>query len=334
MGENIIIENYNIHDVVKFQLVNENIRGIFHNFNPEYEYFKVNENLKLDFRITLTNKITESNRIDKKYTFRKNYKKWEIEIVEYKNSFIDIKIVPHLKGIYKVISYSALKSLYIRSLIYYCLIKKGSTLVHSSGININNKAYLFVGRPGVFKTSLLMDFLRNANATFLGEENTILHNGKIYSFPFHIKSLAFRIKHYKNENPQTIFHKLWQVSSLLSKSKIKLPISEPCKLDKVFFIEKNTDFSCVNSTLSSLHGKFVENELEELNIKCNLRLSAGIKDNLFSDFLIENNILSEIKNKLSEIFYNELTNCNIYNITMPNKYTPLLHNKILEIIEK
>lgn len=323
------IENYNIHNIIRFQLANRNLKGLFNDFNPEYEYFLVKEDVDPDFRITIANEFNNTNNKNIKYKFNKNYKKWNVEIIEYEHGFIDIYIVPKLTGFRRHMKYFTLKTIYIRSLIYYCLIRKGGTLIHSSGVNINNKAFLFVGRPGVFKTSLLMDIIKNTNATFLGEENTFLYNGKIYPFPFHYKSLLFRIKHYQDENPQTLFHKYWQVFSLFLPSKMDIPISKPIKLDTIFYVEKQQNYSCSSTKLSRLHDKLVKNEIEELNVKCNHRLSANIADNFFTDFLIENQIMYGIEKLLGSIFQKELKYCYLYDLKMPSKYQHFLYNKIL-----
>lgn len=327
-------ESYNIHDIISFKLVNDcKFGGFLQTINPEYEYFRVDERIEPCFRITVTDKIiTASKNINVKYKFRKDYNKWKVEIIEYKNGFIDLIIVPKLKGIRKLISYTALKNVYVRSLIYYCLINKGSTLLHASGINLNDKAYLFVGRPGVFKTSLLMDFMRKTKATFLGEENVLIHDGYIYGFPFHIRSLNYRIKHYKNEDAQTQLQKILQVLSLFSKIDIKLPISENCKLKKLFYIEKDTNFSCKKTTFNNIVNNLIKNEYSELSIKCNHRLSAGINDNYFIDYVKEKGMEKAIIMGLRKIFNRNVKNVDLYKIKMPNIYSSDIINFFLKEI--
>lgn len=77
-------ENYNIHNIISFQLVNDQAAGLLKNINPEYGYFRVAKEVDPDFRITISQSF---NKIDKrkslKYRFKKRYICWGIEILEY-----------------------------------------------------------------------------------------------------------------------------------------------------------------------------------------------------------------------------------------------------------
>lgn len=324
------LESFNVHDIIKFQLCNSGLKGFFTSLNPEYEYFKTNDNIEPDFRITVTKQIPKfKTKKGKKHIFRKCYEKWEVCIIEYDNGYIDLFIKPKLKGVRKLFSYTAIKNIYVRSLIYYCLIKKGGTLIHSSGVRIDGKSYLFVGRPGMFKTSILLDALRKKNAAFIGEENVIIHNRCLYAFPFHIRSLDFRLKHYKTEEPPTFLHRIIQVLYLFTQRSIHMNICSNSSVSKVFYLEKGKSFKSEESSLFSLTPKFIDNEIKELNIKCNPRLSAGIKDNHFTDYLIYTEQTEAIKNLLTDIFKKMFESVNLRLVRIPNEYRIELIDNIL-----
>jgi hypothetical protein len=327
------IENYNIHDIISFQLVNDTIHRLLQNFNPEYEYFRTEEKIIPDFRIRVTDHIPPIHTSDKaKHLFEKTYDKWHVQLAEYEDGFIELQIVPKLSGFRNLLSYTALKNIYVRSLIYYRLIKRNSTLIHSSGVSLNDKTFIFAGRPGVFKTSLLMDLLRNTNAKFLGEENILVHNGLAYPFPFHLRSLYFRLKHYKNEDPPTVAHKYLQVLSLFLKNKLSTKISEPAKIDNIFYVEKGDRYKCESTFHELMLSKFVENEYDELNIKCNPKFSLGVKKNFFTDYLHHNGSIGLVRSNLKNLFLKELLKSKVYNLTMPQTYSPELYLKIIKSI--
>ena len=329
MSHAVLIENYNIHNIISFQLVNSNAAGLLKNINPEYEYFRVEKEVDPDFRITIS-MSPKKNGEHKflKYRFEKRYASWEVGIFEYENGFVDLTIVPHLDGFRKLFEYSALKNLYVRSLLYYCLIKNGFTLIHSSAVNIRGEAYVFVGRPGVFKTSIIMDILRRPGSSFLGEENCVLKDGNIYAFPLNIQSLDYKIKYYKNENPPSSIRKFMLGLFLLKNKNYNISISNPCKPCKIFYLEKKVEFECEKIKLEDIIDKFTSNEIEEIEITPTHTFS-GISNNYFSEYLQWMGMMGFVKKTIRDIFIKDISNSDIYSVSMPRSYDPSLINEFL-----
>ena len=325
-------ENYNIHNIISFQIVNNNITGLLNKINPEYEYFKVDTEVDPDFRITVAKVFRNVDEIKSlKYKFKKKSTYWEAEILEHNNSFIELTIVPRLQGIRNLFQFTALKNIYVRSLLYYSLINKGCTLIHSSAVNINGKAYVFVGRPGVFKTSLIMDFLRQTGTSFLGEENVLLMDEKIYPFPLNIQSLSHKIKYYKHEDPPSYIHKLMLGLSLLKNKNINIPISNCCYPEKIFYLEKGNKFDYKKVKLENTIDKLVSNEIQEIDLNPTHSLS-GISNNYFSEYLHEFGLMEEIKEKIRNIFLNNFREVDFYSVSMPKSYDTKLINELLRRI--
>jgi hypothetical protein len=326
----MILEYFDIHNIIKFQLRNNNIAGFLKNTNPEYKYFTVDEHVDPDFRVTVS-KTFNANREEYgiKHAFKKRYPKWEVEILEYENGFVDVTIIPYVNGVRKFFEYSALKNLYVRSLLYYCLIRKGCTLIHSSAVNIKDEAYVFIGRPGAFKTSIIMDLLRQPETSFLGEENVLLSDEKIYPFPLNIHSLNHKIKYYKNEDPPSVIHKLFLGLSLLKNKTIDIPISKPCKTRKIFFLEKKNKFECIKNNLEDLIDKLILNEVEEIDITPTHTFS-GISNNCFSEYLHEIRTLDSLEEKLRNVFIKDISNVDMYSVSMPSSYEPGLISEFLK----
>ncbi len=330
-GLSLHIENYNIHDIIKFQIVNDGIHDLLKKSNPEYEYFKCKNEIEPDFKVTVSRNIGQTDYNDCiKHVFRKKYAKWEVEIKGYASGFINIILNPQLSGIRNIIKYSALKNVYIRSLLYYMLLDRKATLMHASGINIDGKSYLFVGRPGVFKTSILMDIMKSYNASFLGEENVLIKNGQVYSFPLNIRSLHYKLKNYKNEQHPSLLHKLFLGVSLFQRNITEMAISYPCPINKVFYLEKGNAFKCEKNNLKDLIEKFIDNEMQEITTPPTHALS-GITDNYFVDYLTDIGKMSFLENNLHNLFLNEMSDADIYSVTMPAKYDTKLVDMMMEV---
>jgi len=323
-------ENFNIHDLLRFQLINENTAGLFKSMNPEYEFFKVDNEVAPDFRISVSKALPSvDDKRPLKYRFRKEYAFWKVEILEYENGFIDLTIIPCLKSVRKLFVYSALKNIYVRSLLYYCLIKKGYTLIHSSAVNVKDMAYIFVGRPGVFKTSIVMDLLRKPDVGFLGEENVLLKDGMIYPFPLNIQSLNHKIKKYKNEAAPSFVHKLILGLSLLQKRRIDIAISTPCHPRKCFYLEKRDEFECTKVKLENVIDKLILNEIQEIDITPTHTFS-GISKNYFSDWLYEAGLMALMNEQLGNILVKNISNVDFYSVSMPGSYEPGIINEFLQ----
>jgi len=72
------------------------------------------------------------------------------------------------------------------------LANRGELLLHASGIGINGKGYVFVGRSGAGKSTLASNLASRQDVTILGEDQVALRyqNGSfwIYGTPWHINS--------------------------------------------------------------------------------------------------------------------------------------------------
>jgi len=325
-------EYYSIFNLLKLMLVNKNTSGLLKKINPEYEYFRIQKKINPDIAIKISkfpNQLSNTKCLIHK--FQAKYKKWEVEINEFDDGFIDLTIIPCLSGFRKTMEFLALKNLYVRSLIQYKLIEKGFTLIHASAVNINGNAYVFAGRPGVFKTSIIMDLLRQNGIQFLGEENVILKQGKIYPFPLNIQSLDYKIKFYETENPPSIVHKFMLGINLIRRKNYKIAISSPVQLNKIFFLEKSYKFVCKKQNIEKIINKLVWNEVEEINLTPTHTLS-GISNNHFSEYLQITGKINNFKKNIREIFIDNLNEeVGLYSVKVPENYSSSIVNNLIKV---
>ena len=153
-------ESYSIHDLCSFKLIS-NLRfgGFLADRNFEYQYFKVDDVYEPSFVIKVGDfkpSIDDAIYIDDKYFIRDNYLflkdsdgkcTWNIQIKDFDGPQNEIDINAVFKGFRKCIKYSALKNIFVRSLVFLHLISRNSALIHSSAVTFDGKAFLFVGRP-------------------------------------------------------------------------------------------------------------------------------------------------------------------------------------------
>ena len=175
-----------------------------------------------------------------------------------------------------------MKNIYVRSIIMHKILDSNSALVHSAAFSLNNKGIILAGRPGVFKTSILMDAIRKFNANYLGEENCIVSNKKVFPFPLNVDSIYYKIKKYVSEDPSGKFQKLklgFYLMKMKSKSS-KLKIAEPTDIDSIFFLVKGDSFKISILSIDEIIPELIENEVSELSIPPTHSLS-GIKYNYF-----------------------------------------------------
>ena len=188
---------------------------------------------------------------------------------------------------------------------------------------------------GVFKTSLVMDSIRDYNAQYFGEENILVNNDLVYPFPLNKSSFDYKLINFKNENADYKLQKYFLMMSLLfgKKFSFKIP-QEPSKIDKIFYLTKGESFSLKSIDRDKMIQNMIFNEISELNIPPTHNLS-GIKQTGFSeilkeyDNLIENSLNLNIISKMKTIFSRLITKSSLYEITMPNKYSKKLLNKII-----
>ena len=189
-------------------------------------------------------------------------------------------------------------------------------------------AYIFVGRPGVFKTSIIMDFLRRPDTRFLGEENVLLKDGMIHSFPLNIQSLDYKMKNYRNENAPSFVHKMKLGLYLLKNRRIEISISKPCQPSKCFYLEKGDKFSCAKVKLENLIDKLILNEIQEIDITPTHTFS-GISKNYFSQWLHEAGLMNFMKEQIGSILKQSFSNVDLYSVSMPGSYESGIINEFL-----
>ncbi len=174
--------------------------------------------------------------VDHKYYVKENFLycqdvwgpyKWKIEINGFEEGKTYIRFFSYGIDLKQLIAPGLLaESLILKQILAYHLHKKGHHLVHSASAVKDGNAYLFYGRGGAYKTTLMMNLLRsNEGWSFLGDDLVILGDRIVYNFPLFLGFFDYRFTHLDNEEI-SLLRKLGLVRYLLSFSKTKIKISD------------------------------------------------------------------------------------------------------------
>ncbi len=249
--------NYNIHNILKIQIILNKKFRFFNYINIEHRFFEV-ENLNNPDIILNIGKFEPSNKdcyiVDNKYYIKNNYfycndsagkTRWEVEIFGFESgdTIINLNIkIPGIRNLFPILS---AHNIFLGPLIDYKLSRNGYFLLHSAGLSKNNKAYLLAGMGGAFKTTLAMDFVRKAGFDFLGDERVILHEKDVWSYPVGLLSFGYRCKYLPTEKKRNFLDKInlirYNMNNYYHLSHVNVNTVGVSKLSALFFIGKHSE---------------------------------------------------------------------------------------------
>lgn len=209
------VQNYNIHDILKFRMCSDRKFGFRALQNLRFSCFEVEQVEKPDIVLNI-GKFTPSNEncylVDHKYHIRDNYfycrdsegkVGWEVEIKGLEQG--DTVINLHLSKQFQKQPADLLRiplffpQAFLLRIIEHKLSTTGYFLTHSAAVSKDNQAYLLSGRAGGFKTSLCMDFIRRGGFTCLGDDRVILQQDRVFGFPINSAIFEFMVKRLPDE---------------------------------------------------------------------------------------------------------------------------------------
>ena len=185
----------NIHKLLTIRIHSASIKEPTRDL--KYSNFISNENLNEPDIILNIGSFAPSTEgtvtIAHRYFIKENYfycndigekSHWEIEIFGLEKDKTIINFNGKHPGLKGFLFPSFLAQEFLIPLIEYKLIQKNCYLIHGGGVVNNEEGHIFIGRPGVWKTSIILDLIRTGNYQYLGDDRIIITgNGEILSFP-------------------------------------------------------------------------------------------------------------------------------------------------------
>lgn len=336
--------NYNIHNILKFRMVRDKKRDFMRDLNLEFSFFEVKDIDDPDIVLNI-GKFAPSNNdcylIDHKYHIKENYfyckdsggrAKWEVEIFGFEDGATTINYNGGIVGSKALFPDQVPQNIILQPLIEYKLGKKGYLLIHSAGISNSDKGYVLAGRPSAFKSTLMMDFVRKAGFSWLGDDRVIIHKDKVLSFPMTPITIDFKCKYLPTEEFRGFLDKIHLVKYLhhnVDCENCTAQISESTILEALLFIART------NKGAIKKRGVCLEEAVDKLveNNRAEMILVHFYKYMLAYSFVFPESEMAKYWDRLKQNLEQILKKISIYEIEIPEKYDLNVFNEIRKFVE-
>lgn len=345
----MIEKYYNIHNIIKFNVVDKNTFCGKGNFYKEYENFETVEKIdELDFTVYFE-KFTPSNQscyiTEEKYYIKEDYfycksdsykfGKWEFEMSGFESNNLTIRYSSNLIG------YFFTSQFIIDFPVHFKLNEKGYSIVHGSCVSKDNRALLFTARGGAGKTTIALNLMERG-FNLLGDDLTILNKGSVIGFLSPLNIFTYNLAPIVREKLGIKNKAVLELKNLLYKitgGNIKLfmqinandifkeSITDESELKSIFFLIPKDRFRVDHMNKKEL-------------IEC-LLINQKLDTPFFHSYLLEYSYMFP-ESKLSRYWerYKENLERNLpddiptYKVEVPQKYDSEVFEKILEVISK
>jgi hypothetical protein len=239
--------NYDIHGILTLQ-VNKPVRraAIPLNLHALSHFMIDKEPIDLTIRLNLADfneSLGECILVDHKYHIRRNYlfcrdesqnRQWKIEIKGLEEDRLSVQTKGNSCSLRDFFSPEKFEEfILLKQVINSQLLLRGYCLVSAGGIGNGKDGLLLFGRGGSYKTSLLMQLMRQGKLDFFGDDVVIISRNEIFSFPVYQELFKFRLQNMTREKFTTISRLHLLLSLMIKKDKSRLRIGGKCRLTKV-----------------------------------------------------------------------------------------------------
>lgn len=350
--------NYNIYNILKFQIMRDKTYSFKDLINLRFSTFQVNEIDKPDIVLNIE-KFSPTNKgcylIDRKYYVKENYfyckdsegkASWEVEIkgLEQNETVINFNVCNHL-SLYSLVNPNFLPQMLLMRMIEYKLCWKGCFLIHSAGICQDGEAYLLCGRGSSFKTTLCMDFVRKAGFSLLGDDRVILRGNQVFAFIADTSSpqlLQFQIEHLPTENAWTFLRRFVYLYYMFKNKHLVAStsnIASTAQLGAVFFIVRGGKEVKLEAISNSKHDQIItslvaNNRLEEFTRLKNYKINSApfLRYMQTYTFVFPNSFLANYEESLCAGLKSILKGKPMFQLQIPEEYHPEIFSKVYQLI--
>ena len=342
------IEYYNIHNIIKFQ-INKKGKGLFWNFNPEYEYFRVKHIDKPDIVVNVGDfkpELKGSYIVDGNYYIKKDYiffkdRDYNMEIRGIEECKpVEINIYPKPHGIRRLWPVLAIQNIFLRPLIEIVALKKNFIILHAASISDGGNAYLFAGRGGTGKTTIAMNLIKKGYH-YMGEERILIGDSRAYSYPLNRRLFEFWLTHMSDEYSFPILYRLRAFRRLTSDTRFTLNITKDAKIKRIYLIKKQKGRNILK--IEKTNNKFLVKDLVYNNLidleYGYMPFITGIRELQFNRliysylFINKNSVLSEEWRNFASIVNNIFLKVEKYSCTLPEHPNNDTYQKVMAHIQ-
>lgn len=351
------ILSYNIHNILKFQIIRDTAYNWRDRINLKFSYFEVDDVEAPDIILNIGKFVPSYEScysVDHRYYIKRNYLyckdsegvvDWEIQIDGLEDSRTVIHYYGKVRGISSLLNPDFLAQNFLLKIIEYKLYLKGYYLAHAGGVSKDGKGYILAGRGGSFKTTLCMDLIRKRGYKLLGDDRVLIGKGSAYSFPMSLWVFSYMLQHLDNENAWRFSHKL-DLLKRLRDSRLSIDFGfcehDPVKIVGLSFI---TRANINESTMQQVPGDDVSqklilnNRLEDYIDISSLGITSGpfLRYLLAYSYIFPDSPLARLFD-VSTVSYPEITQCfgnlTVFNVTIPKNYNERSSDQLCDIINQ
>lgn len=330
------ILNYNIHNILSFQINRKKCKDIIRDMNLPYSSFEIEHIEEPDIILNLGD-FSPSNEncyiIDHKWHVKSDYIycseriggiRFNIEIIGLDSKPTTINVSNNFRKFRQLILPSVLpQHIALRGLIDYKLLNKGYISVHAAAIANEGGAIIFLGRGGTFKTTLSMDYVRNLGYKFLGDDTVIVNKNDVLSYTVHSGMFEYRANKIQTEDYSRL-HKFKYLLYQRSKDRVSEYTVDDSKISSTYLIAKSSGKEMRAERLSKedvLAKTVISNRLENIRGLSVMNVSKGLYDYFTAySYIFPHSKIACYWDTYRSILSESLDNNEYYEIFLPRKY--------------
>jgi len=358
--------SYNIHDILKFQIIRDRGLDFGGLINLRFSCFQVEQVEKPDIILNIGRFVPANEDcylVDHKYYVKENYfycresegkANWEVEIIGFEqgDTTINLHVTPRFQvpPVDRLRIAVFLPQAFLLRIIEYKLGIKGYFLTHSAAVSKDSRAYLLSGRAGCFKTSLCMDFVRRAGFICLGDDRVILCQDKILDFPMNSAIFEFMTKRLPDETHFGVLKQVQFTTDYLRGryGKAGDNRAKSAELSALLLIARSNRLQA-NKRVSfeSVPHDSLEEIIDSLLVSTRLEdfigmgmPGFGISSAPFLRYMLAyssvfpDSLVATQEKKLAESLRSSLENIPVYRVEIPHDYSPDTFDQIHRFINK
>jgi hypothetical protein len=343
--------NYNIHNILTFQINRPKCLDLVKDINLPYSYFESESVIDPDIVLNIGPFKPQNQNcyvVDYKWHIRKDYifcserigrTAVDVEIIGLEKGPTTINVNINVRKIKQLLFPSVLAQYFIlRPIIDFRLLLKDYLSIHAAGVSNENRAFIFLGRGGTFKTTLTMDYIRKANYKFLGDDRVIVNNGTIYSYPMHIKLFDYRVNRMVTEQysildkPGYLFYE-----RATSKNKKTDYVIDKAIVSRFYSIVKSDsdelEFN-LRTKQDVVSQILLSHKMETIRGLSLMGMHRGLYDYFAAySYVFTDSIVSRYWHKYESLLSKYLKADEYQEISLPQKYTNTTFNKFQSITQ-
>jgi hypothetical protein len=336
---------YNIHDLVRIKVIG----GNRFDRTKDMKFYSFKEDNIDDPDIVLRmGKFKPSNHgcqtvegmgIKENYIYYKKSSgtvRWEMEIFGFDEGKTEVNFHGYALNLESFLLPSRLAQDILIPLIELKLAEKKFIFLHGGAISQNQKqTYIFCGRQGAFKTTLILNFVRQGFG-FLGDDRVIFGDKRVLCCPISPFIFQFMLDHLPTEELN-----LWSkfriaVSLIKSTRSYNLPVTLSSEPRALVFIDKvDTQSVRVSKlTVNQALYKLEANNKLEMNQPGPTPSASFFHYMAAYSFVFPNSRMAGYWQRFRDIVARSLNDIPIYCVEIPYKYSERVFNEIHEFVNK